>query len=163
MAIVLEKNRPSLVPVASARAEFVSFKLPNPGDVFMLVAFCWATLCFLMVTVGGQLAKKAAALTGSTEVRDLLLADQTAIAGLMLLGIAGIAAVFYVFYRFKSLTITLLCIAMVNSNANWGPLHFFSFATKYAILVYLGAPKRTVLRPLQPCPGWKFHAPQAAL
>jgi O-antigen ligase len=139
MAIVLEKNRPTLVPVKTGRAEFVDFVLPNPGDIFMLVAFCWAALCFVMVTVGEKIARQAAGMTGSTEVRDILLADQTAIAGLMLIGIAGIAGAFYVFHNYRNFTLSLLCVALVNANANWGPLHFISFVSKYAILVYLGA------------------------
>jgi len=76
-------------------------KFPNPGDIFIMVAFAWAAVCFLLVIGGEQITRRLSLLTGSRAVRDLLLTEQTAIGGLMIAGIVGLAVSFYLIGRFR--------------------------------------------------------------
>ncbi|MDP6616584.1 MAG: O-antigen ligase family protein [Gammaproteobacteria bacterium] len=139
MAIVLPKKKLGLQTVHQRGGESVDFEQPNPGDVFMLMAFGWASICFLMVTFGKQLAVRAAKLSASQNIRELLLSEQTAIAGLMLVGIVGLAAAFWVFHRYKNISIAMFIAAITCANASWPPVHDVAFAIKYLTLLYLGS------------------------
>ena len=114
-------------------------KMPNPGDVFILVAFAWATICFLMVVGGDTIARRLAIMSRSQVVRDVLLTEQSAIAMLMVGGMVGLAIAFYLITRFRMLAIMGLFFSMSFSNASWLPLYYVSFAVKYIVLAYLGA------------------------
>ena len=89
-----------------------------------------------MVTFGTQLARRAAALTGSRVVRDLLLTEQTAIAAFMIIGIICIGASFWFFNRYKLLALGLFVYAQATASAGWQPIHDTSFALKYLMMVY---------------------------
>ena len=136
MAISLQRGGLKAGNVATDRVEL---KFPNPGDVFIMVAFAWAAVCFLLVVGGDQITRRLALLTGSRAVRDLLLTEQTAIGGLMVAGLVGLAVSFYLISRFRHGTIAALFFAMTFANASWVPLYTVSFALKYLILIYLGA------------------------
>jgi O-antigen ligase len=128
---------------ASTRANYLisrgSFKLPNPGDAFMLVAFGWAAVCFLLVTGGKRFARQVASLGRSDTVTNLVLTEQTAIAAIMLAGIVGIAVLFYVLTRYRWLSIGIFIFSLSFSNALWRPIHDVAFIMKYLTMVYLGA------------------------
>lgn len=139
MAILLPKKKLGLQPVHVRGSETIDFEQPNPGDVFMLAAFCWACICFFMVTFGQQLARRAATLSASSDIRELLLTEQTAIAGLMLVGIIGLAASFWFFNRYKNLSIGMFIAALTCASAGYPLVHDVAFAVKYAMITYLGA------------------------
>lgn len=124
---------------ASYAKQRLSFKLPNPGDAFMLVAFGWAAICFLMVTGGPRFARQVARLGRSETVANLVLTEQTAIAGIMLAGIIGIGVLFYVLTRYRWLSIGLFIFSLSFANALWRPIHDVAFILKYLTIVYLGA------------------------
>ena len=115
MAILVQKKRPALQAAEGVASDELNFEMPQPGDVFLVVAFIWSTICFLMVTLGDQLARRAAALTGSRVVRDLLLTEQTAIAAFMIIGIICIAAAsFWFFNRYKLFASRAFCLRTGN-------------------------------------------------
>ncbi len=114
-----------------------SFRMPDPIDNFIVIAFGWASVCFLLVVGGDQIARRAALLSGSRALRQIILSDQSAIAFLMIGGVAGLAAAFYVLSRLKFNMVIALFFAMTFANATWAPLYSLSFAVKYLVLIYL--------------------------
>lgn len=115
----------------------VQFRMPNPGDVFMLIAFAWATFCFLMVVGGDRIARQAAMLSRSRFVRDLVLTDQSGIALLMIGGIAGLGVAFFLIHRYRNASIAALIVSITFASATWPLAHDVGFAVKYLLIVYL--------------------------
>lgn len=133
----LAERRLELRAAHSARQS--GLRLPNPGDVFMLVAFGWAAICFLLVTGGERFTRQIARLGRSETVSNIVLTDQTAIAGIMLTGLIGLAVTFFFLTRFRWASIGLFLFSMSFASALWPPLHDLAFAIKYLIIVYLAA------------------------
>lgn len=118
-------------------AETREFKRPSPGDVFILAAFGWAAICFLLVIGGQRFAMQAARLSASASVRELFLIEQTAIASLMIVGIMGIGVAFFLISRYRQLAMGMLLFSLTFASSIWSPVHSVSFAAKYIILIYL--------------------------
>ena len=116
----------------------VSFKLPNPGDVFVLTAFGWASVCFFMVTIGNRLFFQLARLTASTNIRELLLENQSAIALIMVVGLIGIAISFATLARYPKILWCALLFGLSFGAARWQPVHGPAFFLRYIVIVYLG-------------------------
>ncbi|MEE4185767.1 MAG: O-antigen ligase family protein [Gammaproteobacteria bacterium] len=114
-------------------------RLPNPGDVFMLAAFGWAAVCFLLVTGGQRFARQVARLGRSETVSNLVLTEQTAIAGIMIAGLIGLGVTFFFLTRFRWVSIGLFLFSMSFASALWPPLHDLAFAIKYLIIIYLAS------------------------
>jgi len=118
--------------------ETEGFLLPNPGDVFMVVAFAWSTLCMLLVIDGGGLTRTIARLSGSQQIRQLLLTEQTAIAALLFVGVITLGVAFFVFFRYRLLTTALAFFSFCFASSLWAPLHDLAFAIKYLLVIFFG-------------------------
>ena len=92
-----------------------------------------------MVVGGDRIARRLAIMSRSQVVREVLLAEQSAVALVMVLGMIGLAVAFYLITRFRLLAIMGLFFSMSFSNASWLPVYYVAFAVKYIVLVYLGA------------------------
>lgn len=114
------------------------FKMPNPGDVFMLTTFGWAALCFFMVTIGNRLFFQLARLSASREIREILVDNQSAVAGIMVLGLIGIAFIYFLFFRYPKFLLGGLLAGLAFSAARWGPVHDLAFVIRYMAIIFFG-------------------------
>ena len=115
-----------------------SFKMPNPGDVFMLSAFGWAVLCFFMVIIGNRLFDQLARMTASSEIREIVAGNQSAMAGIMIIGLIGMAIGYLVLVRYPRVLLASLLLGLTFAGALWPPIHDPAFISRYLIIVYLG-------------------------
>lgn len=120
-------------------AEDSSFRLPNPGDVFLLVTFMWSVLCFFLVVGDQRIVARLARFISSNDVRQVLLTQQSAIAVVMIVGVGLIALTFYLLNRYKYISLGVFIFSMSFASALWAPVYYISFACKYLVIVYLGA------------------------
>jgi O-antigen ligase len=114
-----------------------AFKMPNPGDVFILSAFGWAALCFFMVTAGNQLFQQLARLSASRAIRDIVTANQSAIALIMLVGIILIALGCFMLARYPRVLFGFLFLGQTFAGASWPTLHDPAFGMRYLVIIYL--------------------------
>ncbi len=130
--VTIESSRPTLARSGPA------FKLPNPGDVFILTAFGWAAVCFFMVTIGNRLFSQLARLSASTAIRDVLLENQSAIAVIMVAGLIGIAIGYFLLVRYPRFLLFSLLVGVTFGAAGWSVIHDPAFLMRYMVIVYLG-------------------------
>jgi O-antigen ligase len=114
------------------------FKMPNPGDVFILTAFGWATLCFFLVTIGTRLFVTLAQVSGSVAVREMIRGDQSAVAVVMLIGIMAIALGYFLLVRYPYFLLGAMLFGPTFGAAEWDVVHDPAFALRYLCMVYLG-------------------------
>ena len=125
--------------VRPAASEAAPFRVPNPGDVFLLVAFVWAVMCFLLVVAGDRFLRPLAAVISSPELRRILLTEQSALALVMVVGISAIAAGFFVISRYRAASLAMFFFSMVFAAAFWPPVYFVAFGFKYLFIIYLAS------------------------
>jgi len=115
-----------------------TFKMPDAGDIFILTAFGWATLCFFMVTIGTRLFVQLARMSGSAAIRELVRGDQSAVAVVMLAGIMAIAFGYFLLARYPNFLLAAMLFGPTFGAAEWDVVHDPAFALRYLCMVYLG-------------------------
>jgi O-antigen ligase len=133
-----KKQKLRILSAAERVSKAQRMVVPNPGDIIMVMAFCWAMLCVLLISGKGGVLQVVAKLAKASSVREVILnIDAAAIVGLIVIGTLGIIALVIFCYSYRKLVFGLLLIGTSFSNASWKPLHDVAFILKYLCIVFM--------------------------
>jgi len=115
------------------------FILPNPTEVYLLVAAGWSGACFALLLAGQRLIRRLVNLSSMSrqllEGTDLI----SVLPLVMMLGLIGITVAFYVFSKYPKLFICLILLSFGFADSTWSAIHTVAFLVKYVSVVYIGS------------------------